>query len=102
MTDNNEALLKSFGALNYDIDRICAILCNTSEDEKAMRDEWANPNSNLRRLFQKGYSEAEYRIDVMLFEAASAGDIRSLNELEKRKSIREREEKRKNKRNGKT
>lgn len=100
MINDKEAIFKSFGALGYDIDRICAIICDKEEEEKEIRRQWSDKNSSLARHYQKGAAEAEYKIDVMLFESASSGDIKSLNELEKRKNARDRLEKRKSKKNG--
>lgn len=102
MSEELQAKIKSFGALGYDIDRICMLLCDTEAEESALRKQWEDDNSDVRKLYRKGEAEAEYSIDVMLFESASSGDIRSLSELEKRKSARDREYKRKNKRNGTT
>lgn len=93
-------MIKSFGAIGYDIDRICVLLCDTAEQENDIRAQWKDELSQLRILYRKGQAEAEYKLDVMLFDSAISGDIRSLSELEKRKNAREREVSRKNKRNG--
>lgn len=75
----------NFGAFNYDYARIASILeITVSEVEESMK----NPDSQLFKCYHKGRHISEYVIDTKLFELAQMGDLKALNELERRKNAR--------------
>ena len=87
ISDEMAEMIVNFGSLEYDNERIAAILEIEIEDIEI---EMNNELSEFYQFYKKGRYRAEYAIDVRLFEMARTGDTRALEKLEQRKRKRER------------
>jgi len=80
---NEEESLKiiNLGALGYDIESCSIVLgFNVLDVNKKEFD----------KLYNAGRVKSDFVIDMKLFELAQSGDVRALQELDKRKLLRER------------
>ena len=80
-----EEKIINFGVFDYSTDKMASIL-NVSKRE--IETEMNNKESKFYGLFQKGKDMADYVIDLKLFEMAKLGDIKAMDKLEYRKSMR--------------
>ena len=58
--------IKSFGALQYDVERIIAIL--QPENKEEFRKEFTDPESIVFAMYQTGFNAGQYRIDAEQFK----------------------------------
>lgn len=87
LTPDDLVRIANFGAFGYGADRCAAILgWDAEEVEREMNDS----DSKFAKEYEKGRTRAEYVIDLKLFDQAQAGDIKSLDKLERRKQERRR------------
>lgn len=82
MTDL-EIMYLDFGALEYSNEIIAKIT------ETQINDVVKNMDGKLGELYQEGKFKFNYSVDKKLMEMASSGDIKSLQELNKRKNVRQ-------------
>ena len=82
ITDEEKDKIINLGALGY------------SDEECATVLGWDDVNvSGFRELYHQGEIRSRYVVDLKLFELATGGDIRALQELERRKKQKIRDEK---------
>lgn len=72
------------GAFNYSAGKIASLLGLEKEE---VADELRNEESLLFKLYQRGKDMADYAIDLKLFELSRAGDLKALEQFNKRKKI---------------
>lgn len=73
------------GTLGYAIEKIINVLDIADKDVEAFRKDFNQPNSIVRRAYQKGIDKADYAIDMKLFDMAKNGDLKALYKYEERK-----------------
>jgi hypothetical protein len=81
LKDSQVEHVVNFGALGYGVDLMARIL---DLPEKSILEAMGDTGSEFCRAYEKGEAMAGYRIDQKLLEMAQGGDIKALNELEKR------------------
>lgn len=68
MNDEQKEQALNFGALGYDVERICAIWdCQESF-----------LNDDFWKIYKRGEAMAQYVMDLKLFEMAKAGDLKAM------------------------
>lgn len=84
MTYSDELLkrLKTFGALQYPVERILSILGDDAPP--SLRDDLKNPESPAYTVYEAGFNAGRYRLDAEQFKLA---------EIETKKAKMEHEEK---------
>jgi hypothetical protein len=82
---DQEEIIINCGVFNYNSQKIANILDLSKKDIDL---EMKNKNSYLVKLLQKGRDMADYVIDLKLFELAKTGDLKALDKLNDRMSIR--------------
>jgi hypothetical protein len=81
LTDKEREMIINFGAFSYDAPKIAAILSWPIFDVKKLLND---SESLFFQLYQSGKHKADYVLDMKLFEMAQGGDMKALNQLEKR------------------
>jgi len=87
-TDDFIKKIRSFGALGYKLKKIANILELDSEDQDELKNEFEKPGSEIHIAYTKGRDQADYAIDMKLFQMAKEGDLKALESFERRKSMR--------------
>lgn len=83
MSEKEKEMIKNMGALGYPVDLCIRVL--DVKDEKQFRKDFADAKSEVNILYSVGRDQAQYLIDLKLFEMAQSGDIKAMRELEIRK-----------------
>jgi hypothetical protein len=87
-TDDFIKKIRSFGALGYKLKKITNILELDPEDQDELKNEFEKPGSEVNIAYTKGRDQADYAIDMKLFQMAKEGDLKALESFERRKSMR--------------
>ena len=86
MNKEKETIIINCGVFGYNAVKIASIL---EEDIKIVQKNLKDKNHDYHRLYKIGIDKSDYVIDLKLFEMAKSGDIKALEKLELRKSLRE-------------
>ena len=78
--------VKQCGMLGYDIERTINIVDLKASEEADFRRQFQTEGSAVAKAYQRGKEQAEYGLDIALLKRAKAGDMKAINELEKRKA----------------
>ena len=68
-----------FGAFSYLPDKMAAVLDWPIEE---IREMYADPCGEFRKLYDKGVHMADYVLDKKLFELASKGDLKAIEKFQ--------------------
>ena len=82
--------VKSFGALQYPVERIISIL--NPENPEQFKKDFADPDSPLFVMYQAGFNAGQYRLDVENFQLAEIETKKQrieLQQLEKVQALRQ-------------
>lgn len=82
-TDEFLKKITGLGTLGYPLEKILNVL--DVPDEAAFAADFYQPGSTVARAYQKGVDQADYVIDMKLFELAKGGDMKALEKYEERK-----------------
>lgn len=83
MTEEEKKTLKNMGALGYPFETVARIV--GSPDQVKYVKTLENAKSPERIAYEDGVIEAQYKLDLKLFEMATSGDLRAMDKLELRK-----------------
>lgn len=72
----------ALGGLNYPVAKMINVL--DIQDEAAFRAAMSNPNSPEARAYQKGQDQAEFALDMALFNKAKSGDMKAMEVFKKK------------------
>ncbi len=84
----SEIFLKSVagcGCLGYPLSKIINVL--EIDDEAAFTQDFDDENSAVYKAFKKGIDLADYEIDQKLLQLSKEGNLKALDDLEKRKAV---------------
>lgn len=85
----SEEILKKtiqFGVLCYPVDKALNLLEFDNQAEKdSYRKAFRTPNSSIAQAYAKGNDMRDFAFDTKLFEMAKAGDVKAMQEFEKRR-----------------
>ena len=81
LTEKEEEMIVTFGALGYDIEKMNNIIGFDLSD--LLKDQ----TTQVYKLHKKGADLSDYMIDKKLLEMAQAGDLKALQQYEYRKKI---------------
>jgi len=84
-TEEQQEMIIDFGALGYLSKKISSIL---ELDKQLIKSFFKDKSSLFFQLYNKGQLLADYKIDKKLFNLALTGDLKALDKLEIRKSLR--------------
>jgi len=73
------------GTLGYSLQKIINVLDVKPTHVEQFTNDFYDPDSAIAKAYQKGIDQADYAIDIKLFEMAKAGDLDALREYEQRK-----------------
>lgn len=76
--------IETMGAIGYPARKIVSILNITEATE--FYNLFYDKNSLVAKRYQNGVDKAEYAIDKALYEAAITGDLRAIEEYQKKKN----------------
>lgn len=81
LTEEDEEMIRNFGALGYKTKTMASILGYSEEDVN----EAMISHPKFKSLYDQGAAKAAYLIDMKLFELARQGDLKALEKFERRK-----------------
>ena len=73
------------GSLGYSVQKIINVLDVADQDIDQFTKDFFDESSLIRKNYNKGMDIADYAIDQKLFEKAKAGDLKALEEYQKRR-----------------
>jgi hypothetical protein len=76
LSEQQMADIHNFGALQYPIDKIISIL--EIQDPEEFKIEFNNKESAIFKKYHSGRDEAQYKIDMRIFELARSGDMKAI------------------------
>lgn len=85
-TEEQIKKMEQLGMLGYSVEK-CINVCDI-KDEVSFRKDFANPNSIIKKSYDRGVDKAEFAIDIKLFDKARSGDLSALKKYEERKAWR--------------
>ena len=85
MNEQEKEMLINCGALGYSHERVASLF---GWDEIKTQKELADQNSEKAKMYKIGEVQAEYVIDLKIFELAKGGDLKALELYEKSKQKR--------------
>jgi hypothetical protein len=77
--------MKMFGLLRYSIERILVIVSDDKKENvnlSEFKKDFSNAEHPVFIEYDKGYKNADYAIEIALFEKAKEGDTNALEQLE--------------------
>ena len=78
-----------FGKLNYSAERICILLMLDKEQQVKFMELFNNPDSEVRRTYEKGLAMGEMKTDILLNNEAKNGNVLAIIEQSKRAYYKE-------------
>jgi len=87
-TDDFLKKMRSFGALSYKLKKIINILELNDDEAAELKKDFEDESNELYIAYNKGKDQADYAIDMKLFQMAKEGDLKALESFERRKQNR--------------
>lgn len=81
MTVKEKELITNFGALSFDAEK-CALILGWDENKVLLL--MSKKDSEFSKLYRTGRAKAQYVTEMKLFEQAQSGDLKALDEFERR------------------
>ena len=78
-----------FGKLNYSAERICILLMLDRKQKAEFMDLFNNPDSEVRRTYDKGLAMGEMKTDIYVNREAKNGNVLAIIEQSKRAYYKE-------------
>jgi hypothetical protein len=82
LTEEQKKKLQNMGALGYSPELIAEMM---DLDLGKVEKDFIDSKSDLYKLYNKGKNQANYLIDLKLFEMAQSGDLKAIDKLTQRK-----------------
>jgi len=78
--------VRTFGALQYSIERICTLLGLVGHEAEAFRTDMATEGTPINLAHRQGLAQGEYNVDAALIKSAEAGDVLAESSLRERQT----------------
>lgn len=85
MNDKQIEMLRNMGALGYPVEMVMSVLSIPDRDRPSFIKDFNDPKSDIMMKYKEGSDQAQYSMDLKLFEMACSGDLKAMKELEIRK-----------------
>lgn len=77
--------ITSLGSLGYSYTQCINVMDISDEDEAEFRKQWSDSGSRIAKAYLKGVDQANFAIDLKLYEKARNGDMKAIEMFERRK-----------------
>lgn len=81
-TENQLKEFKSFGVMNYPLSK-CLLLVD-DYIKSSFKEDFDKEGSPVHDAYHKGVCQAEYQLDMIIFQRAQSGDLKAIAMYEQR------------------